>query len=174
MTFLFVSEQEHQRFRKDLYPALEKQGYLYVANYEMRRRDGTIFFTERFVIQLKGEKGEPIGRVSVIKDVTQRRQAEEKVMASLREKEVLLKEIHHRVKNNLQVISSLLNLQSRTIQEPQALELLGESIGSNRWPHSRETYQSKDLARFNFAEYVHLSPIFSLLPGGGDSSQGER
>lgn len=84
------------------------------------------------------------------------KRAEERIKASLKEKEVLLREIHHRVKNNLQVVSSLLNLQSYHIKGKKNLELFRESqnrIKSIALIHDK-LYQSKSLSRINFKEYI--------------------
>ena len=87
----------------------------------------------------------------------ERKKVEEKLKASLTEKEFLIKEIHHRVKNNLQIISSLLNLQANTIEDKKAKEKYRESMGrvkSMAIIHEL-LYQTKDLSNINASEYLN-------------------
>lgn len=84
------------------------------------------------------------------------RKAEEQITKSLREKEALLKEIHHRVKNNLQLICSMLSLQLPYIKDPQAIEIFKESqtrIYSMALIHEK-LYRSESMARINLSEYI--------------------
>lgn len=90
------------------------------------------------------------------RELVERLRAEERITASLQEKEVLLQEIHHRVKNNLQIISSLLDLQTQHLEDPKTVEMFRDSrdrIKSMALIHER-LYQSADLAHIDFAAYI--------------------
>ena len=102
------------------------------------------------------ENGKLIRVWGTQRDITELKRAEEKLKASLYEKDILIKEIHHRVKNNLQIITSLLKLQSTYVKDKFALELFRESydrVQSMSLVHQK-LYQSKDLANINFGEYA--------------------
>ncbi len=126
-------------------------------------RAGRIFwgYLNANVVQVGGKMINLV-RVS---DVSDRKQSERQIQQSLREKEVLLKEIHHRVKNNLQIVYSLLRLQRRQLSDPQAVEALLESqnrIETIALIHEK-LYRSKNLASIDFAEYIPglVSNLFS-------------
>jgi PAS domain S-box-containing protein len=116
---------------------------------------------------------EPSGQVSAVvgfvRDITERKRAEQQIRASLREKEVLLQEIHHRVKNNLQIISSLLDMQSLSVQEPAARQVLQDSrsrVRAMALVHE-SLYRSPDLATVDVADYIGrvASQLFRLYGG---------
>lgn len=140
--------------RKKLVKEIMSCGEVENLEAKFRMKDGTI------VSGLMSAKVMLIGGVSYIlsitRDITRLKEAEESVRISLEEKKVLLKEVHHRVKNNLQVISGLINLQSQYIPEGDAREVYKESqnrIKSMALIHE-ELYQREDLAKINFAEYI--------------------
>lgn len=98
-----------------------------------------------------------VGRVWSFRDVTRSKRAEDKIRKSLEEKEVLLKEIHHRVKNNMQIVSSLLDHQTQFIKDKKVIEIFSESqnrIASMALVHEK-LYQSKDLAKIDFHDYIN-------------------
>lgn len=93
---------------------------------------------------------------SIIRDVTDRKLTEQQLQRSIKEKEMLLKEIHHRVKNNLMIISSLLSLQSRYIKDENSKTIFKESQNRARSMaliHER-LYQSTDLKNIDFGDYI--------------------
>ena len=99
-----------------------------------------------------------------IHDFSRRKKAEERIKRSMEEKEVLLKEIHHRVKNNLQIISSLLSLQTKYIKDEEALRIFKdcqERVKAMALVHEK-LYQSDDVANINYREYVRklVSDLF--------------
>lgn len=106
--------------------------------------------------RIKGEDGETLYFILSHRDVTERKKLEERLKASIREKEVLLKEIHHRVKNNMQIIYSLINYQSRYIKDKDLLNMFNDTqarIRSMALIHEK-FYQTKDVSQINFADYV--------------------
>ena len=110
--------------------------------------------------------------VSVARNITDRKKAEKVIKDSLKEKELLLKEIHHRVKNNLMVISSLLNMQSRQIKDQKVVSLLKDSQSRARSMAiiHEKLYGSKNLKKINFGDYIRdftgeLFKTYSTRPG---------
>jgi two-component sensor histidine kinase len=93
---------------------------------------------------------------SVSREITERKQAEEHLRKSLREKEILLRELHHRTKNNMQVISSLLDLHSINIDDKNIFNIIKEvqnRIKSIALVHEK-LYQAKDLSDVNLRDYI--------------------
>jgi len=126
------------------------------------RKNGEVF--PKFV---RSQQGFYLGQKSIVTsaiDITERKRAEEQIKDSLKEKEVLLKEIHHRVKNNLQVISGLLTLQAEHIGDERLQGMLKESQ-SRIWTMAlihQTLYQSGNLADIDMADYIR-SLVGNLL-----------
>jgi two-component system CheB/CheR fusion protein len=134
------------------------------------RRDGTqLTVWSRWALQLDSV-GKPVCILEINSDITARKLADEHLLASLQEKEVLLKEIHHRVKNNLQVITSLLSLQSEYLSDSKALAMLEDMSNRVRSIAAihEMLYGSTNLSRIDFVGYLRriaddLLAFFSAL-----------
>jgi PAS domain S-box-containing protein len=121
--------------------------------FEMRWQDRSF---DCQVEPLRDANGDTIGVIGIALDISERKLAEEQVKTSLKEKEALIKEIHHRVKNNLQVISSLLNLQAGYITDESARFVFKESqnrLKAMSLIHEK-LYQSEDLTSIDFSGYI--------------------
>ncbi|MCQ8104137.1 PAS domain S-box protein [Methylomonas sp. SURF-2] len=130
------------------------------------RKDGSEFPVEIGLGLIDDENGNIV--LSSIVDITERKNANDKLRQALNEKEMLLKEVYHRVKNNLQVVSSLINLQAGSVNNQNTADLLKQSadrIKAMALLHEK-LYQSKDLARIDFNEYIR-SLVNHLLYGYG-------
>ena len=120
------------------------------------KKDGTMFWNEVRIAPVLNAAGQVTHFVGFQNDISARKEAEAQIAQSLREKEVMLKEIHHRVKNNMQIVSSLLNLQLEYIAEERIRAMFVDAqsrIASMALVHEK-LYQSRDLGRVNFSEYV--------------------
>jgi PAS domain S-box-containing protein len=121
-----------------------------------KNKDGRMFPVDLSISIIRDNAGEPMALVGAARDITMRKEVEKKIADSLREKEVLLKEIHHRVKNNLAIVSSLLQLQSKQVDDERLFGMLNESrnrIASMALIHDK-LYQSEDLSTINLREYI--------------------
>ena len=134
---------------------------------------GTESWVSTIKTPVKDEAGNVIGILGIFHDITERRNAEEKVVASLNEKILLLREIHHRVKNNLQIIISLVNLQMRQIDDKRLKQVMAETqnrVRAMALVHEK-LYQSEDISRIDLANYTRYLVTHLFTFYGVDSRQ---
>lgn len=151
ISVLYAEAGEYHAIRKII---AENESFLGEVQYIKKK--GEIFSAYISASILKNERGETIGMMSISKDITRMKETEHQLKKSVHEKEILLKEIHHRVKNNLQVISSILKLQTGYVKDKKTIELLNECrnrIAPMAFIHAT-LYMTKDFANINFSEYV--------------------
>lgn len=143
------------RAERDVATALESRGD-YSSEFRIVRPDGEIRIIHSDAIISRGSDGKPIRMTGVNIDVTQNRRREEAINTALKEKEMLLKELYHRVKNNLQMISSMFNLQVRRLSNEAARVALMEAANRVRamaLVHEK-LYQSGNLSSIALDTYV--------------------
>ena len=148
----FVVEEDLKRLKG--YYALRNDPLAHPTEYETKVRDkaGNIKDLLVTIVNIPGTQKQ----LASILDITKRKIADNKIKSSLKEKNTLLREIHHRVKNNMQIISSLLNLQKNYVEDKEAVNVLNESqnrVKSMAMIHEK-LYMSDDIAHINFVDYI--------------------
>lgn len=120
------------------------------------RKDGSELFARWVTTPMRDESGQVLGFAKVLRDETERQRTEQQIRASLNEKQALLQEIHHRVKNNLQVITSLLSIQATRLENAEIASVLADTENRVRAIAAlHETlYSSENLANIEFGSYA--------------------
>jgi len=129
------------------------------------RKNGEIIICEWYNKTIIDQEGEVLGIVAIVNDITERIKMEENLAKSLEEKQILLKEVHHRVKNNMAIISSFISLQSMNIKDEQVLSMLQSTenrVRSMALIHEY-LYKSENLKDINVKRYV--DELVSMLLG---------
>jgi PAS domain S-box-containing protein len=149
---LYLNPLDAREFQKEI----EKNGF--VRDYELKlvKKDGTEMDCLFNVSVRRASDGSISAYQGIIRDITSRKRAEEQLTASLKEKELLLQEIHHRVKNNMQVISSLLKLQAETIKDERLRAPFRDSehrVRAMSLVHEK-LYQAEDFTHILFKDYL--------------------
>jgi PAS domain S-box-containing protein len=158
-----VNSGHHPReFMRDLWTTIA-QGRVWRGEIKNRAKDGSLYWVDATIVPFLDADGKPFQYVAIRTDITASKLAEGKIVDSLHEKEALLREIHHRVKNNMQVISSILQLQTNYIKDPVLLDVFKDCQGRIRTMGliHEKLYRSEGLAQVDFKEY--LESLVGLL-----------
>ena len=150
-----ITDLEAVERREHTLTHIEKVMTLGEDRFETRhlRKDGSSFEVE-ISVQYKHEEGDSL--IAFLRDITGRRQAEEHIRKSLAEKEILLRELHHRTKNNMGIIIALLNLQEADINDERvrtAFSDVRDRIRSMALVHQK-LYEGNDLSHLNLKDYI--------------------
>ncbi len=146
----------------------EKTSSGYEQEYRIRTAGGEYRWIHDFTVIEKDTKGTVTHFHGYIMDITERKLAQEQLQRSVKEKEILLREVHHRVKNNMQVISGLIELQGAQIGDPDIRRLFFESQNRIRTMAliHEILYRSNDYARIDFSIYLHELITYLLASYG--------
>ncbi len=128
----------------------------WACDYRILTRDGQTRWVADSAVQVHNGHNQRIGVIGILQDITERKQAEEKLRAALEEKETLLREVHHRVKNNLQAIMALIRMRREAIHDDETRQFLKELEGQARTMSLvyEQLYQAKNLSKVSMESYL--------------------
>lgn len=151
-----LNQSMFETFAQDVNPKVAAEGS-WRGEWPLLGRDGRLLHVEMAVSALEqDERGRPRTIMAVMHDTTERKLYEEKLRAALEEKEVLLREIHHRVKNNMQIIQSLIWMQSSQLDDTAMRQLFSDiehRISAMALIHET-LYQSGNMAHLDLQHYI--------------------
>lgn len=161
------------RDREVMKKKLETEGELHGYELLLKRKDGRLINVIQNAYTIKDGRGRVAYYEGTLTDVTALKQIEAEVKAKLKEKDIMLQEINHRVKNNLQIISSLLRLQYDRVLHPEAKDILRGSLNRVRamaLTHEK-LYKSEDLSRIDLNDYLKslTTHLLALYAEGGEN-----
>ncbi len=151
-----VHPGDHATMETNFFRALESDANPYHVAVRIINDSGREWVMEAFGVVRRDPSGKALSIFGTAQDITERKKAEEQVQQSLHEKETLLRELYHRTKNNMQVIISLLNLQSGGIDDKKTIQILEDTknrIQSMALVHEK-LYKAKNLSQVYLGDYI--------------------
>ena len=168
----FISKEDQDTFYFHCLQVSEKKGH-HTCEVKMLNDDNAPFYARLESIAVRSEDENTAKLRTAIMDITDRKMIDQKLQVSLKEKEVLLREVHHRVKNNMQVMISMINLQCVKIEDKQICDELNkivDRIDSMGFVHN-QLYKSKDLMKVEIHEYINRIAQNLFVSHGLDSAK---
>ncbi len=154
--FSIIAPEAFENTKKSFMSHIERSEKFITIEVPALCKDGNQRIIEVRSVTITDNNGNIIGFQGIARDITDKTIATKKLKTSIKEKDILLREIHHRVKNNMQIISSLLSLQMTHLDNGEAVDLLKESqnrVRSMAIIHDK-LYQSNDFTKINLTEYI--------------------
>lgn len=155
--YIYWPVNKKEELKNHIYALLRDMNLSFQFETKYKKKNGEHFDVQILSSAMKDRKGNIAGWVMVVQDITKQKLKEEQIKSSLFEKEILLKEIHHRVKNNMQIVSSLLSLQAGFLKDDKSQEIFNESrnrIKALALIHEH-LYRSKELTKIDFTNYIN-------------------
>lgn len=154
--YIYWPIEKKEELMNHIYALLRDMHLSFQFETKYQKKNGEHFDVQILSSAMKDCKGKISGWVMVVNDITEQKLKEEQIKSSLLEKEILLKEIHHRVKNNMQIVSSLLSLQAGYLNDDKLREVFNDirnRIKALALIHEY-LYKSKELTKINFPNYI--------------------
>ena len=168
----FIDREDQDTFYLHHLQVLKKNGN-HACEIRMMNYDNAPFYAQLESIAVPGEDGDATKLRTAITDITDRKMIDQQLQASLKEKEVLLQEVHHRVKNNMQVMISMINLQCEKIEDKQICDELNkivDRINSMVLVHD-QLYKSKDFLKVDINKYINRIAQNLFVSHGVDTAK---